>query len=33
VSLQDYSSLLSRAPTRFTLPHRANGSVAVQESK
>jgi len=33
VSLQDYSSLLSRAPTRFSLPMRTNGSVAVQVAR
>jgi circadian clock protein KaiC len=29
--LQNYSSLLSRAPTRFSLPKRANGAPAVQD--
>ena len=29
--LQSYSSLLSRAPTRFSLPKRINGVAAVQE--
>jgi circadian clock protein KaiC len=31
--LQSYSSLLSRAPTRFSLPKRINGAVAVQEKE
>jgi circadian clock protein KaiC len=31
VPLQSYSSLLSRAPTRFTVPKRKNGSAAVQD--
>jgi circadian clock protein KaiC len=31
VSLQDYSSLLSRAPTRFNLHKRTNGSVGAQD--
>jgi circadian clock protein KaiC len=30
VPLQSYSSLLSRAPTRFSVPKRMNGGVAVQ---
>jgi circadian clock protein KaiC len=30
VPLQSYSSLLSRAPTRFSVPKRTNGAVAVQ---
>jgi circadian clock protein KaiC len=30
VPLQSYSSLLSRAPTRFSVPERKNGAVAVQ---
>ena len=29
--LQNYSSLLSRAPTRFTIPKRVNGAAAVQD--
>jgi circadian clock protein KaiC len=31
IALQNYSSLLGRAPTRFSLPKRTNGAVAVQE--
>jgi circadian clock protein KaiC len=31
--LQSYSSLLSRAPTRFSLPKRINGAAAVQEKE
>jgi circadian clock protein KaiC len=31
VPLQSYSSLLSRAPTRFSLPKRINGAAATQE--
>ena len=30
VPLQSYSSLLSRAPTRFSVPKRTNGAIAVQ---
>jgi circadian clock protein KaiC len=33
VSLQDYSSLLSRAPTRFTVPKRTIGSLALQDAR
>jgi hypothetical protein len=33
VSLQSYSSLLSRAPTRFSLPMRMNGAAAVQDKE
>jgi circadian clock protein KaiC len=33
VPLQSYSSLLSRAPTRFSLPKRVNGSVAVRDKQ
>jgi circadian clock protein KaiC len=31
IALQNYSSLLGRAPTRFSLPKRINGAVAVRE--
>jgi circadian clock protein KaiC len=31
--LQSYSSLLSRAPTRFTVPKRMNGGAAVQDKE
>ena len=31
--LQSYSSLLSRAPTRFSLPRRINGAAAVQDKE
>jgi circadian clock protein KaiC len=31
--LQSYSSLLSRAPTRFSVPKRANGATAAQEKE
>jgi hypothetical protein len=31
VPLQRYSSLLGRAPTRFSHPVRANGSAALQD--
>jgi circadian clock protein KaiC len=31
--LQSYSSLLSRAPTRFSLPKRINGAAAVQDNE
>jgi circadian clock protein KaiC len=31
VPLQSYSSLLSRAPTRFSVPKRINGAAAVQD--
>ena len=31
--LQSYSSLLSRAPTRFTLPVQVNGAVVVQDKE
>jgi hypothetical protein len=31
IPLQNYSSLLGRAPTRFSLPERTNGAVAVWE--
>jgi circadian clock protein KaiC len=31
--LQSYSSLLSRAPTRFSLPKRINGTAAVQDKE
>jgi circadian clock protein KaiC len=31
--LQGYSSLLSRAPTRFSVPKRINGAAAVQEKE
>jgi circadian clock protein KaiC len=31
--LESYSSLLSRAPTRFSLPRRINGAAAVQDRK
>jgi circadian clock protein KaiC len=33
VPLQSYSSLLSRAPTRFSLPKRINGAAAAQEKE
>jgi circadian clock protein KaiC len=33
VSLQDYSSLLSRSPTRFSLPKRINGAAALQATE
>jgi circadian clock protein KaiC len=33
VSLQDYSSLLSRAPTRFTLPNRGKAAAVVGKTK
>jgi circadian clock protein KaiC len=31
IPLQDYSSLLGRAPTRFSLPKRINGAAAVRD--
>jgi circadian clock protein KaiC len=31
ISLQNYSSLLGRAPTRFSLPKRINGAAAVRD--
>jgi circadian clock protein KaiC len=31
IALQNYSSLLGRAPTRFSLPKRTNGTAAVRE--
>ena len=33
VPLQNYSSLLSRAPTRFSLPKRINGAAAAQDKR
>jgi circadian clock protein KaiC len=33
LSLQSYSSLLSRAPTRFSLPNRINGAVTEQDKE
>ena len=33
VSLEDYSSLLSRAPTRFSFQKRINGALAVQDTR
>jgi hypothetical protein len=33
IALQNYSSLLGRAPTRFARSKRINGAVAVQEKR
>jgi circadian clock protein KaiC len=33
LALESYSSLLSRAPTRFSLPKRVNGAAAVQDKE